>query len=747
MRRVLFVALLAACGAKPAPLAVPTLPHDGTAHIAQPTALPAVSKSDDPWAGRTDLIVPPAPQAPHAEKLPAIQQFQLANGLQVYVIPDDHLPIASMQLAIRAGRMDEPRARLGVSEATADMIVKGTKRRDAIGMAKTIDFVGGTIAADSTYEATLVSCSVLSKDLPTCFDLVPDMVEHATFPTSELDKIKAQMIGEVRQRLDDAATLATAEAENLLWGNNHVRGWMDSEESVRALRREDLIAFHDAWYRPNNAMLVIAGNVDAKKLKPQLDRAFGTWKKQAVPPTPKYADPGLSGIRIRLVDKPGQTQTQIRIAQFGISHADPKFFDTLVWNYALGGGGFSSRLMKVVRAKDGKTYGAQSGFDRNLDKGTFLAQTFTRNSEAVATAKLVLDQIAKMAAEGPSQDEVEAAIANLAGGYGMRFQSAADLGSALISAELDNYGTEYLTNYPLAVGKVTVDTAKQAASEVLDPHDYVLVLVGDAKDLEPQLQKEGWRYQKVSYAQPMTPFVEAPPDAAKPVDAKALAAAHRLIEQALAAKGGKKRLAKLASITMTAAGTTTVRGQTLPVSIDRVFVVPDKMRIDAEIANRVKVIVAVDGEQGWQLSPGQGDDAKPVLTDLQKNDLGAVDFERWREPELILMKADDASAKLVPEPDDTIDGKPQDVLALGSPFQDLDVKLYIDKKTKLVTRMTYSDNGETETDDFGDYRTVDGVKVAFKRISSTADRTTALEISKVTLDAKVDPKTFAKPGA
>jgi hypothetical protein len=111
------------------------------------------------------------------------------------------------------------------------------------------------------------------------------------------------------------------------------------------------------------------------------------------------------------------------------------------------------------------------------------------------------------------------------------------------------------------------------------------------------------------------------------------------------------------------------------------------------------------------------------------------------------MKADDASAKLVPEPDDTIDGKPQDVLALGSPFQDLDVKLYIDKKTKLVTRMTYSDNGETETDDFGDYRTVDGVKVAFKRISSTADRTTALEISKVTLDAKVDPKTFAKPGA
>src|SRR6185369_2482698 len=115
---------------------------------------------------------------PGKVELPAISEMKLANGLQVYVVKSDRLPTVSLQLAIRAGRMNEPRARLGVSEATADMLVKGTQKRNAIAIAKAIDFVGGTIAADSTFEATLVSCSVLARNLPTCLELVPEMVSQ-----------------------------------------------------------------------------------------------------------------------------------------------------------------------------------------------------------------------------------------------------------------------------------------------------------------------------------------------------------------------------------------------------------------------------------------------------------------------------------------------------------------------------------------------------------------------------------------
>jgi zinc protease len=747
MKRYIALALVGAfaCGPKPKPAEVATLPGDGDAHVAKPTANPNKPIVNDPWANRTDLIVAPAPKPPAKLELPPIEEFKLANGLTVFAIKNPRLPVVSMQLAVKAGRMQEPRARLGVAEATANMLVKGTKKRNAVGLAKAIDFVGGTIAADATFEATLVSCSVLARNTSTCLELLPEMITQSTFPVEELDKVKEAMTGGVRQRLDDAGQLATAHAQNLLWGNDHVRGWIDSEASIQGIKRDDLLAWHKAWYAPNNSLLVVTGDFDGKKLKGDLEKAFGGWKQAQVSPVPTLKEPGLSGSRIRLVDKPGQTQTHIRVAQFGIRHDDPRFFETLVWNYVLGGGAFSSRLMKVVRVEGGKTYGASSSFDRNIERGTFLIQTFTRNSEAVPTTKLLIEQVAKMAKDGPTQAEVDGAIANIAGGYGLRFQSASDIGAALVGAELHGFGVNYLTNYPLEVGKVGADSAKKAAGEILDPKNYVVVMVGDAKDLEPQLQKAGWRYEKVSFTDPVTkeaaPQVAAP---AGPVDAKALAAARQVLTEALVAKGGKAKLSAVKALRMMASGTTQIQGQKLPVEIERVFIVPDKMFIDATLAGQFKVTVGVDGKTGWQRAPTQSGQMQVVP--IAGKDIDQALFEAWREPELLLLKATDAAAKITPAKEDTLDGKPQSVVTVGSPYGP-DVSLYIDKKTKLITRLTFSEAGVTQVEEYADYKDVGGIKVAHKRKSTGQGRITELEIKKVEWDPKVDLSIFKMPAA
>jgi zinc protease len=744
--RYLSILVAVACGPKPTPVPpVPVLPGDGDAHVAKPTvaAKPVI---DDPWADRNDLFAPPAAQKPVKFELPHVDEWKLANGLDVFVIQKPRLPVVSTQLVVRAGRLQEPRARLGVSEATADMLVKGTQRHSALALAKQIDFAGATLAADATYEATLVSCSALARDHRMCFDTVAEVVEQPSFPDEELAKVKSEMTAGVRARLDDAGKLASAHVQNLLWGDEHVRGWIDSESSVASLHRDDLVAWHKTWFAPNNAMLVITGDVDAKKLRPEIENAFGGWRKVSLPPTPSYHEPGLSGIRIRLVDKPGQTQTQIRIAQFGIKHDDPRFFDMLVWNHVLGSGDFSSRLMKVIRVNGGKTYGAGTTFDRNADRGSFVASTYTRNAEALETTKMVLAEIVKMAKDGPSQEEVDAAIANISGGYGPRLETVADLGAALLGAELHGFGTEYVSNFPIAVGQVDVTSAKRAAAEIIDPRNYVIVLVGDAKDVEPQLKKEGWRYEKVAFTDPISPEVRAPE---APADPKAVAAAKKLIDEAVAAKGGKARLAAVHAMRLLANGSTTVRTQSLPVDIDRVFVVPDKMRIDATLAGKIKITVAVNGRTGWQQQPNP-QTGTIELTEMTDQDLATVDFERWREPDLILAKATAPDAVIRPQPDDSIDGKPQAVIKLGTPFDALDVAVYIDKKTKLVTRMAYTDRDpqghlHTQTDDFGDYRDVNGLQVAFKRVSSSEGRSTALELTKVDTDPKIDDTLFAKP--
>lgn len=742
IRKLFVVFAVAACGPKPAPAPLPVLPGDGDTHVAKPAPVKQPGAAD-PWAGRTDLIAPPVVNPPAAIELPKIDQLKLANGLAVHVVKTDRLPVLAMQLAIRAGRMHEPRARLGVAELTSDLLVKGTRRRDAAALAKAIDFVGGTIAASSTFEATLISCSVPARHASTCFELLPEMITQPTFPETELARMRDLQVGALRQRLDDPAVLASSHVQNLLWGHDHVRGWINSEQSVAALRRDDVVSWHRNWFVPGNAILVVTGDVDPRRLRGDLERTFGTWRKGPVPPSPSYTEPGLSGSRIRIVDKPGMQEAHIRIAQFGIKHDDPRFFETLVWNHVLGGGP-SARLARVLRA--GGKGGAGSSFDRNLDRGSFVVSTVTRPADAVEVTKVVLAEIAKLAKEGPTPEEIGLAIANISGAYGLRFQSAADTGASLIGAELHGFGQEYLSNFPVVVGQVDVAAARRAASEILDPKAYVVVLVGDFAQLEPQIKKEGWRYERVAHTEPITaPF--RLPDA--PSDSKAAAAATRLIDEAIAAKGGKARLGSLKAFKMQAKGTTTVQGESVPVEITRVYALPDRMRIDATLKpprapRDITVSVGLAAQSGWQRAP-DAKNGEYVVVEVSGNGLQTMNFERWREPELILLKAAEPGAKLTPIPDEIVDGKPCSVVRLRSPFGEVDVTLYLDKKTKLIARMSYSDGGNTESDVFADYRDVSGIKFAFKRTSGGGGRSTTLELKSVEVDPQVDPKIFDKP--
>jgi zinc protease len=715
----------------------PKLPGDGTDHVAKPTD--PIKRGDDPWAGRTDLIAAPAPQPPAKLDLPDIVRFTLPNGLAVMVIPDQHLPLVSMQMAIRVGRGDEPKARLGVAEFTANMLVKGTKKRDALALAKMVDFVGGTLGADASFEATLLTCNVMAKDLSTCLTLLPEIVTQPAFAKNEIEAMRGLLLQGVAQRVEDPSQLAAAHMQNLLWGDEHVRGWIPDAAAIDGIQRADLVAWHKQWFSPSNAFIVIAGAVDPAKLKTDLTKAFSGWKKTPVPPHPSYKPPSLSGTKIRLIDKPGLPQTQIRVGQYGIRHDDPRFFDTLVWNYALGGDEIDSRLMKAVRAVNPRA-AATSSFDRNLDRGSFVAATFAKSADAVATIKLVQAEIAKMAKDGPSETEVADAVSNIAGSYALKFQSAADVASALLAAELHGFGDEYLTNYALAVGNVNHKSAQDAATELLDPTNYVIVVVGDAREVEPQMKQAGWRYTKVAFNAP----IGAGSEPAGSKDPDAIAAATKLLDEALAAKGGKKKLESIKTMVLSVKGETSMQGQTVPIKMTRTLVMPDKTRVDITIADGAAVFeVGIDGKVGWQRGPDQTGAVQTV--DIPADELGSVEADRWRDPELILLRHLEKGAGITPMPDVEIDKKPYTVIRVTNPGGTLAVDLYLDKKTKLLARMSYKDQGVVLTDDFGDYKDIKGIKVAHKRASRGGSRTSVYEITKVEFDGKVDNAVFKKP--
>ncbi|MEZ4399050.1 MAG: insulinase family protein [Kofleriaceae bacterium] len=725
------VAVATACHPAPPREVIPRLPGDGTAHVEPPPATERPVEAKDPWA-KADLIKPPPFAAPQALNLPPVERFTLPNGLEVVVVKSTRLPTVGMQLVVKAGRVDEPLARLGVGELTANVLPKGTKQKSALQIAQAIDFIGGSITADAGLENTVVTCASLAKDVKTCLTLLPEMVTQPSFPEDELVKAKQAMLADISRRLDDTAQLAGVHIQNLLWGDAHVRGWVTSAANVKQLTRADLVAWHKAWFAPNNAILAVAGDVDVAALKKDLTRAFAGWKKATLPARPRYAEPAPRAV-VRLVDKPGLTQTQIRVAQLGLRHDDPRFFAALVWNDALGGGGFGSRLMKVVRSEGGKTYGASSGFDRNLERGALIGSTFTRTEETVATLGLVTGEFSKMATGGPTDEEVAAAIAHLAGGYALRMTGADDIAQALVTADLHGLSEAYVTNFGLLVGQVSTAEAAEAAAAILTPRQLAVVLVGDGKVLAPALDKAGIAYQRVAFDAPIGP---QPAGADAPAFDKAqVAAAAKLLDAAIAAKGAK--LTKLKTLRMTASGTLAAQGQQVPVTFKRTLALPDRMRMDIELAKQFSVVIAVRGTTGWQQGPGG-------LEDIPASQLPALEQQRFVDPELILVRAKQAGTTAALVGVDKVDGHACDVIHVVD-GGGREVLVLLDQQSHLLRQTRYQ-NGASETrETFDDYKAVDGIQIAHKRTSVSPDERSELVVEAVEIDPVVDDKLFDKP--
>jgi zinc protease len=488
-------------------------------------AKPAGPAASTFWTGRTDLIAAPPPPKPEALALPKIDRFTLTNGMQVIVVARKELPVVSFGLAVQAGGYDEQRDNLGVSDFVAAMLRKGTKNdtkngtksRSADDISRAIDFVGGALDAQATNEGTTVSCSALSKDAPLCLDLLSDVLLHPSFPESEMGDVRDQMLAAVASRYDSPGELAEAHFDNQLFGEKHPNGWVLTADDVRKIDRAKLETFWRTFYHPNHAILAVAGDVDAVRLRAQLEKAFHGWARSNPPARPGWTIPPATGTRILLVDRPDLTQATIVLGHAGIKHADPRWYAVSLMNYVLGGSDFSSRLMTEVRSKRGLTYGIGSSFGASLYEGAFRVSAATK-SETVWDALLAsVNEIRRMQSEGPTNGELDKAKGYYAGSYPFSLQAAAGIAGALVGAEEHGLGIGYVRDLPLRLAAVDEAQAKAAARDFLHPDQLLVVIVGNGDAIEPQLAKSGIQYERINFKDPINAGERA---AAKPVPTK-----------------------------------------------------------------------------------------------------------------------------------------------------------------------------------------------------------------------------------
>ncbi len=425
-------------------------------------------------------------------KIPDIEKATLDNGLDVYIIEQHEVPIVSMRLVIPGGTLYDTEETAGLANLTSGLLRKGTTTRTGLEVSEEIDFIGGQLGAGAGNDAIYATSTVLAKHIDKGMELLADIVINPIFPDEEVEKLKNQIVGAIMQGKSDPTTIRDMQFAKFVFGN-HPYGLpsIGTEETMMLLTQDDVKEFYNKYFIPNNAFLLIVGDVSTAEVLGKVRNYFGDWKEGTPVDLNLPEMPEITGRKVYLIDKPDATQSFIAIGHQGLSRTNPDAFKVRVMNYILGGGGFVSRLMKNVRSEKGLTYGINSGFDYNRHTGSFYVKTFTKNESTGEAIESIFDEMNKIRQEPIKETELEECQGFYSGYLPLQFETPANIASWMETIYLYDLGDDYYTRYIQSVNQATVDDVQEVANEYIDPNDCLIVVVGKAEEIQDQLAQFG----------------------------------------------------------------------------------------------------------------------------------------------------------------------------------------------------------------------------------------------------------------
>ncbi|MFV1977944.1 MAG: M16 family metallopeptidase, partial [Myxococcota bacterium] len=328
-------------------------------------------------AGSVDVPIwdqPPSPAADSPVVTPgSLHRFELDNGLSVIILEDHRLPRVSLGIGLRRGAASVEPDRAGLAAFTTDLMKRGAGDRDSLELASAIDALGSVLSVRASWDSITAQIWGLTRDLDSMLGILADVVLRPRFDDEEAVRARGERLAALERATDDPHYLERRFASVALYsGLRAGLPLFGSPETVAALDSAAARDFHARVFVPNNAILFASGDLDAAELLDRVGAAFGAWPAREIPDAgPPLPAPTPTARRILIVDRPDLTQTRIMLANEGISRTDPDRIAASLLNQAIGGSGFSSRLMQRVRVDAGLTYGVSSGFKLRRGGGTF----------------------------------------------------------------------------------------------------------------------------------------------------------------------------------------------------------------------------------------------------------------------------------------------------------------------------------------------------------------------------------------
>jgi zinc protease len=413
--------------------------------------------------------------------LPKVEKTVTKNRLTILLGEDHSLPFVTVQLLIAAGSRRDPAGEEGLAYLTAKGLLLGTSRTRAAGINEELDFIGASLNASANRDYSVISLRVLKKDLDKGLDLFADVITAPVFPEEDVRKEVSTTIAAIRAAEDDPEDVAEkAFAKALFPKEPYGHPVEGTKESVAKLRSEDLATFYSEYYHPNNAILVVAGDMTMTEVKTTLLSRLARWTPSEIPQ--EAFDKSYTKERETVKIDRNITQANVIIGQRGVSRENPDYYALSVMNYILGGGGFASRLTEVIRNKRGLAYAVDSFFDPGRYPGSFQIVLQTKNATAREAIAISREQMELIRKEPVSDKELEDAKKYLIGSFPMRFDTQGKLVNFLSQVEYYHLGLDYPARYPSIIRTITKEEVRKVARKYLHPDRVILVIVGNMRE-------------------------------------------------------------------------------------------------------------------------------------------------------------------------------------------------------------------------------------------------------------------------
>ena len=632
------------------------------------------------------------------------QTFELPNGLKVLVVENHKLPRVSYNLTIDNAPYTEGNIK-GVSDMMSSLLGNGTITISKDDFNEEVDFLGASI----NFGANGANASGLSKYSRRIMELMADGAINPVFTQEEFDKEKAKFIEGIKAEEKSVPAIARRVERVLAYGKDHPNGEYVSDETINAISLNDVVQNYTSYYTPQNAYLVIVGDVKFEEVKASVSELFGTWKK-ATSPTLTFNDPiDVQYTQINFVDASNAVQSEIAAVHITkLKMTDKDYFAAIVANQILGGD-FNSYLNMNLREAHGWTYGARSSLRGDKYVGNFSASTQVRNAVTDSAVVEILKEIKRIKTEKVTDVTLKNVKAGYIGKFVMDIEKPATVARYALQTKTQGLPSDFYENYIKNINAVTADDVLRVAKKYFLADNLRIVIVSKGSDVLSGLEATKI---PIFYFDKYGNKVEKP--VAKTVDANVTAKS--VLDKYIGAIGGQKAVSEVKSIFTTSSGT--VQGMALEMTSK--VTTSNQMAVEMKAMGTTMMKQVVNATEAYIVQQGQRKDI--TGDDLKDMQAGALPFE-----ELMLANNKEVSLGGI----ESINGSDAYAVKNGKTTYYFDAKSglkvaeakELEQAGQKMTQMTY----------YSDYKEVKGVKVPFKTLLNVG-----VEIELITSDVKIN---------